>query len=172
MAEDYVLIGKILKPHGIAGEVAVKTFTHDDERFLDLDRVLLRNKKGEVREMEIADARVTANGVLLQFEGCEDRNAAELLRGVEIVIPESERSPLPEGRAYFDQIIGMTVIDDESGKVIGKVRDVLDMPAGEVFILDLGGTEHLVTNAGGEVKKIDVAGKQLRVALLEQYGAI
>ncbi len=171
MTEDYVLIGTILKPHGVAGEVAIKTFTHDDERFLDLERVLVRNRKGEVEPRTVESARLTARGVLLKLAGCDDMDAADLLRNHELVIPESERPPLPNGRAYFDQVIGMTVVDDETGEAIGSVRDVMEMPAGDVFVLDLKGAEHLVTNAGGEVRKIDTTTRQMRVTLLAEYGA-
>ncbi|HET6400605.1 MAG TPA: hypothetical protein VFH95_04320, partial [Candidatus Kapabacteria bacterium] len=59
--------------------------------------------------------------------------------------------------------------DDSSGAVLGRVTNVLDMPAGDVFVLDRNGTEHLVTNAGGEVRAIDLKKKELRVKLLEPY---
>ena len=125
---------------------------------------------GEIVERTISSVRLLPTGILLKFEGVDDRDAAETLRNAEIVIPESERHKLPKGRAYYDEIIGMTVIDDETNAPIGKVVNVLDMPAGDVFVLDLNGTEHLVTNAGEEVRKIDVSKNELRVRLLETYG--
>jgi 16S rRNA processing protein RimM len=103
------------------------------------------------------------------LEGVEDKDAADALKNQEILLPESERPKLPKGRAYFDEIEGMDVIDDASGARLGTVREVLDMPAGEVFVLDLDGKEHLVSNAGEEVVSIDVPNKQLRVRLLEEY---
>jgi ribosomal 30S subunit maturation factor RimM len=63
----------------------------------------------------------------------------------------------------------MTVIDDESGETLGKVVDVIEAPAGEVFVLDLQGKEHLVTNAGEEVRRVDTKKKELRVKLLPEY---
>jgi 16S rRNA processing protein RimM len=169
--EDLVLIARIGKPHGIRGEVSIQSFSHDDRRFKKLHRVLLRMPSSEIVQRAIRSVRLLPTGILLTFEGVEDRNAAETLRNAEILIPERERPKLPKGRAYYDEIIGMTVLDDETNAVIGKVNNVLDMPAGEVFVLDLNGTEHLVTNAGEEVRKLDVAKKELRVSLLETYGA-
>ena len=169
MEDSFVLIGKILKPHGIAGEVAIESFTTDDSRFMELDSVLLRDKKGSVTEQGVESARLTNKGILLKLEGIDDRDAAEALRNVEILIHESERLPLPKGRAYYDEIVGMSVVDDESNAEIGKVRDVIEVPAGEVFVLDLEGKEHLVTNSGEEVRQIDVEKKQIRVKLLPEY---
>jgi 16S rRNA processing protein RimM len=169
--EELVLIARIGKPHGIRGEVSIQSFSNDNNRFKKLKRVILRMPSGELAERSVTSVRLLPTGILLTFEGVEDRDAAETLRNAEILIPESERPKLPKGRAYYDEIIGMSVIDDETGSVIGIVKNVLDMPAGDVFVLDLNGIEHLVTNAGEEVRKIDVAKKELRVTLLETYGS-
>ena len=171
MNTDLVLIARIGKPHGIRGEVSIQSFSHDDRRFKKLGRVILRMPSGEIVERAISSVRLLPTGILLTFVGIEDRDAAETLRNAEILIPERERPKLPKGRAYYDKIIGMTVLDDETNAVIGKVINVLDMPAGDVFVLDLNGTEHLVTNAGEEVRNINVAKKELRVTLLGTYGA-
>ena len=172
MSEDLVLIARIGKPHGIRGEVSIQSFSHDDRRFQKLKHVLLRLPSGEIAARAISSVRLLPTGILLKFEGIDDRDAAETLRNAEILIPESERPKLPEGRAYYDQIIGMSVVDDASGVEIGIVKNVLDMPAGDVFVLDLNSTEHLVTNAGEEVRKIDVSKNEMRVRLLETYGAL
>lgn len=170
MNNDLVLIARIGKPHGIRGEVSIQSFSHDDRRFKKLGQVMLRLPSGETLERTVSSVRLLPTGILLTFVGVDDRDAAETLRNAEILIPERERPKLPKGRAYYDEIIGMTVLDDETNAVIGKVINVLDMPAGDVFVLDLNGTEHLVTNAGEEVRKLDVAKKELRVKLLETYG--
>ena len=169
MNDDLVLIARIGKPHGIRGDVTIQSFSHDDRRFQKLKRVLLRMPSGEIAERSITNVRLLPTGILLKFEGVDDRDAAETLRNAEIVIPVSERPKLPNGRAYYDEIIGMVVVDDKTNAPIGKVINVLDMPAGDVFVLDLNGTEHLVTNAGDEVRKLDVEKKQIRVKLLEPY---
>jgi 16S rRNA processing protein RimM len=168
--EELILIARIGKPHGIRGDVTIQSFSHDDRRFQKLKRVLLRMSSGEIAERTISSVRLLPTGILLKLEGVDDRDVAETLRNAEILIPESERPKLPKGRAYYDEIIGMKVVDDETGSAIGLVKNVLDMPAGDVFVLDLNGVEHLVTNAGEEVRKIDLSKNELRVKLLETYG--
>ena len=168
--EDLVLIAKVRKPHGIKGEVSVQSFTFDERRFKKLKRVFLRNTKGEISERIITGVRLLPTGTLFTLEGVSDRNAAELLRDCEILIPESERPKLPKGRAYYDEIIGMTVLDDRTGTRLGTVKNVIDMPGADIFVLDLNGAEHLLTNRGEEIKKLDVEKMELRVTLLEAYG--
>ena len=169
MTQSWVLIGRIRKAHALKGEVSIEPTGDNPARFKKLQRVFLRDKSGEIREVKVLKAR-TANGLpLLQLDGVTDKTAADALKNQEVLIPESERAPLPKGRAYYDQIEGMDVIDEVTGEKIGVVREVLDMPAGEVFAIDINGEERLVTNAGEEVVAIDVAKNQLRVKLLEEY---
>ncbi|MEO6939188.1 MAG: ribosome maturation factor RimM [Candidatus Kapaibacterium sp.] len=167
--DEYVLIARVRRSHGLKGEVFIETFTMDDTRFKKLKEVLLRAPDGTMRTEKVDSTRNTANGILIKFSNTNDRNAADLLRNTELLIPESERMPLPEGKAYFDQIIGMKVVDDATNEELGKVRDVLEMPAGTVYVIDLlTGEEHLVTTAGEEVKKVDVKKNEVRVSFLEE----
>lgn len=170
MNEELVLIARVRKPHGIKGEVSVQSFTFDETRFKKLKRVFLRNPKGEISGRILKSVRILPAGTLFTFEGIDDRNSAELLRDSDILIPESERSKLPKGRFYYDEIIGIDVIDDATGNRLGTIKNVLDMPGADIFVLDLNGAEHLLTNRGEEIKKIDLAKKEIRVTLLETYG--
>lgn len=169
MRDDLVLIARFRKPHGLKGEIGIESFTWDDRRFDQLHSILIKSKDGQISEAEIQGVHYVHKGILLKIKGFDDLTAVESLRGAEIFIPESERPQLPEGRAYYDELIGMTVVDDRSGAALGRVINVLDMPAGDVFVLDLNGTEHMVTNAGEEVRTIDLVKKELRVTLLEPY---
>lgn len=168
--EDLVLIARIRRPHGVRGELALESFTHDDRRFAKLDRVFLRNKKGDLSEYHVKNTRIVANGVLISFKEIADRTAAEELHGMEMLIPESERLPMAEGKAYFDQIIGMKVIDDETNEELGEVTNIYELPAGDMYEFRLqDGSKKLVTSAGEEVRSLDVAANSMRVKLLEDY---
>lgn len=171
MNESLVLIARFRKPHGLKGQIGIESFTWDDSRFERLGRIFVKLKDGTISEHVIQSVQYVHKGILLKIQGIDDRTAVESLRGAEILIPESERPKLPEGRAYYDEVIGMSVVDDTSGATLGRVTNVLDMPAGDVFVLDLNGTEHLVSNAGEEIRAIDLDKKELRVTLLEPYRA-
>ena len=171
-SDELIMIARVIKPHGVKGELALKSYSADDKRFKKLKRVFARNKVGEVRELAVKAVRMAQETVLMFIEGIDDRDKAEELKNQEILVPASERAKLPAGRLYYDEAIGLSVIDDESGERLGVVRDVLDMPAADVYVIDLNdGTEHLLTNGGEEIVKIDKRKKQIRVRLLEQYGA-
>lgn len=171
MSEELVLIARVRKVYGLKGEVEIEPFTWNEKRFKKLTHVFLKDQKGTVRDAEIESVHYVHKGIRLKFKGCDDRTAAEHLRGVEILIPEQDRAKLPKGRAYYDEIIGLAVVDDETSERLGTITNVLDMPASDIFVLDLGGREHLLTNSGEEIRSLDLKKRELRVKLLEPYSS-
>jgi 16S rRNA processing protein RimM len=168
--EEQVLIAIIKRAHGIKGEVLAEPQTFDLTRFAKLKSVTLRSEKGEEFSYSISKSRVVPQGILLGFNEVTDRNASEKLRGVGIYIPITERLPLPKGKIYYDEIEGMKVVDDENGEEIGSVKEIQEMPAGDLYVLKLvNGSEKLVTSTGGEIKKIDKKKREVRVKLLTDY---
>ncbi len=132
--EYKVLIGKIVAPFGLKGEVKVVPFTDFPERFKETDEVYVGSEAaGQVRRIE--SARIHKGSVLVKFEGISDMSAAENLRGAEIRIRESELVPLEEGRYYIHDLVGMEVLTTE-GESLGKVKEVLTGSANDVYVTD------------------------------------
>ena len=170
MEEEQILIAIIRRAHGLKGEVLAEAYTFDKTRFKKLKGVTLKFHKGNTLHYTISGSRVVTQGVLLTFEEAKDRDAAETLRGAEVYINISERLPLGDDRAYYDEFVGMSVIDDSSGEVLGAVKEVMEMTNGDMYILTMkDGSEKLVTNAGEEIVRLDKKNHQVRVKLLENY---
>jgi 16S rRNA processing protein RimM len=168
--EEQILIAIIRRAHGLRGEVLAETYTFDKSRFAKLKGVTLKFHKGSDLHYTISGSRVVPQGVLLTFEEAIDRTAAEKLRGAELYIPISERLPLPEGQAYYDEIVGMSVIDDGSEEELGTVKEVMEMPNGDMYVLRMkDGSEKLVTSAGEEIIRMDKKKREVRVRLLANY---
>ena len=170
MEEEQILIAIIRRAHGLKGEVLAESYTFDKTRFKKLKGVTLRFQKKDDLHYNVSGARVVPQGVLLTFEEVKDRNAAEELKGAEVYIPISERLPLGDDRAYYDEITGMKVVDNETKEVLGEVKEVMEMPNGDLYILRMNdGSEKLVTSAGEEIIKLDKKNREVRVKLLEEY---
>lgn len=165
---DLVVIAIIRKAHGVKGEILAAPMTFDPDRFKRLKKVYLR-KNGDVKEMEIATVRKVALGLLIRFSGVEDRDVAGNLRGSEICVPEADRLPLPDSEAYLDEIIGMSVVDADSGAELGKVEEVYSYPSGvayEIRLLD--GKLRSVISTGNEVVSLSRSKRVIQVRLLEE----
>jgi 16S rRNA processing protein RimM len=129
----FLVIGKIIKPHGVIGEVRVEIHTDTPERYSWLDSVYVGQSNPQL--ITIESVRYHKNWVLLKLAGIDDRNDAEALRSKLILIPESEGLPLEEGEYYLYQIIGFEVVSD-NGIDIGRVTEVLETNANNVFIVE------------------------------------
>lgn len=128
--KEYLMIGQVIKPQGVRGEIKVLPLTDDPERFLDLARVFLDERGGEA--LAVRAARTREGYAYLCLAGVEDRDAAEALRGRELFVPRAEAAPLPEGRYYIADLIGMQVVD-EAGRELGRLADVMQAGGNDVY---------------------------------------
>lgn len=146
---DTLTVGVVLKPQGIRGELKVKPYTDAAEDFAAFRRVFL---DGE--EYKVLSVRTGGGAVFLGLRGVADRNAAELLRGKEVVIPRSEAPDPEEGRYYVADLLGCDIVT-EGGKVLGKLKDVRQAST-DVYTLFDGSRDILFPVADGVVVAVDV----------------
>jgi len=133
MKQDYLLLGEIVRPQGIRGEVKVRHYTDDPERFYDLDVVFL--KRGEsYDEMTVTDARVQGDDVYLKLEGIDDRNEAEKLRNIQLWVDRDNAVELGEDEVFIADILGAKAFDTK-GNQLGILKDVLTPGGVDVFVL-------------------------------------
>ena len=133
MKQEYLLLGEIVRPQGIRGEVKVRHYTDDPERFYDLDIVFL--KRGEsYEEMTVEDARVQGDDVYLKLEGVDDRNEAEKLRNIQLWVDRENAVELGEDEVFIADILGAKAFDTK-GNPVGVLKDVLTPGGVDVFVL-------------------------------------
>ncbi len=156
-----VVIGKIVAPFGLRGEVKVVPFTDFPDRFEELGEVYVGSgDAGEVRR--IRRARLHKGSVLTKFEGIEDATAAESLRGLEVRIRESDLAPLEEGSYYVHDLIGLDVLTT-GGESLGTLKEVLSGPANDVFVTDRA----MIPAVKEFVKSVDLRKRQIIVEPIE-----
>lgn len=169
---DLVAVGRVVKPQGRKGEVAVEPLTDRPGRFESLRRAYLPAPGGGVREVVVASAWPHKGRVVVKLEGVDSIDDAERLRGQEIRIGEEELDRLPEGSYYHHQLKGLEVVD-ESGRSLGRAEDILET-GGEAPVLvvkgPLGG-ETLVPLAGPFVKAVDLEAGRMVIAPPEYVDA-
>jgi 16S rRNA processing protein RimM len=103
---------------------------------------------------------------LLHVEACSDREAAEAFRGAEVRLRLEEAAPLPEGRFYRWQVIGLQVVTEE-GRALGVVREILETGANDVYIVaPESGRELLLPAITSVVRQIDLEGGKMVVRLM------
>ena len=101
---------------------------------------------------------------MVRFEGVEDVNAAMLLKNKVVYFARSD-AKLPEGRCFIADLLGSQVVD-ENGVRVGELTEVLDMPAGQVYVVQ-GETEHTIPAVPEFILDIDADKGLIRVHLIE-----
>jgi 16S rRNA processing protein RimM len=157
--EPTVVVGEITKVHGLRGEVLVKVYSEVPDRFATGATVF--DDTG--RELTIRSTRDDRGRLLVSFEGVNDRSAAERLRGLTLVVPESWLPELPEGRWWPHELRGCEVVT-ESGRSLGPVVEVVENPANDLWVaVDAEGNETLVPALRDVVVSVDVPGNRILV---------
>ena len=108
----------------------------------------------------IRAARLDQGHVFLKLEGVTDREAAQALRGTELLIPQAEAVTLPEGEFFWHEVIGLRV-DDAAGDTLGTVTDIIETGANHVYVVRGDRGEILVPAIKDVVKLIDPPGGKM-----------
>ena len=164
---DLVSIGRVVKPQGRRGEVAVEPLSDRPERFPRLRTAFVEAPDGGAREVTVASCWPHKGRFVLKLEGVDSIDEAEAYRGRELRIPEEELEPLPEGSYYHHQLRGLRV-EEPGGAELGRVADLMETGAGAAVLVVQGSSgEHLVPLAEAFVREVDLHGGRLVVELPE-----
>jgi 16S rRNA processing protein RimM len=157
-----LVVGRIGRPHGVHGDVSVDVRTDDPERRYAPGSVLTTDP-GRV-ELTVVRSRWHHGRLLVEFEGCTDRTAAEALRGQHLVV-DSESAAATEADEYWDhQLIGLDVFLVDGGQV-GVVEDVAHLPGSEMLVVRRpAGDEVLVPFVATMVPTVDLAARRVVVS--------
>lgn len=159
---EYMLIGTIGRAFGLNGHVRVRPFTDDPERFYDLEQVWLMEGDG-YKALKVVETDVNGEVVTLLFEGAVDRTAAEKLTGKSVYIKRKDAVELPPGAHFIADIIGCAVEDGE-GHFLGKLTEVLQHGAADVYVLREGpGGEILFPALKSVILSTDTAARKIVV---------
>ena len=158
-----ITIGQISKVRGIKGEMVVDSLTDDPERFSALEKVFL-SKDEKVIQVDVEKARVVSitknlkQRVLLKLKGVETPEEAKKLVGSFLEIEREDLIHLPEGRYFIFDIIGLKVITTDD-KEIGTVKEVISLPANDVYVVQRDQKEYDIPAIKEVIKKIDLEKK-------------
>ncbi|GAA2101964.1 ribosome maturation factor RimM [Microlunatus panaciterrae] len=157
-----VIVGVIGRPHGLRGEVAIELRTDEPERRFAVGQVL--SVQDEDRTLTVAARRMHNGRLLLTFAELTDRTAVEGARGLLLVarVPQDE-TPEDDGEYYDRQLVGLRVLD-AAGREVGKVLQVVHLPAQDLLEISTAGSARLVPFVATLVPEVDLAAGLLRLA--------
>lgn len=164
MKKQYLEIGQIVTTHGIAGEVRVKPWCDSPELLCAFDRLFF---DGGRQAVWIERARVHKNVVVLKLQGTDTMDDAQKLRN-KILFAAREDFELDEDTYFIQDLLGLEVLDADSGKRYGVISDVTQTGANDVYhIKGENGKEVLIPAIADVVLETDVDGGVMRIRPLK-----
>ncbi len=165
----YLLLGEILRPHGIRGELRMRVLTDFPERIPTLAAVYIGvgPASPDVKPYQVEHMRMHQAYGLLKLQGVEDRSQAELLRDLLVMVPLENAVPLEPGEFYLYQLIGLAV-ETVDGEALGTLRDVIETGANDVYVVASPAHGEVLLPATDEViVRVDIAAGVMVVNLIE-----
>lgn len=138
----YLACGQIVKPQGLRGELKVQPLTDDPQRFETMEFVHLQQGSG-YQAVAVVSLRLHEGFAYIKLQGINDRDAAEAVRGQYLWVDRANAVKLPEGRYYIADILGSLLVD-ETGKSYGRVKDVIQTGANDVYVIEQGAREWML----------------------------
>jgi 16S rRNA processing protein RimM len=133
----FLVLGRILRPHGVRGEMLLQIITQFPERIADLGTVFIGtdpHDPASAAPFAVASTRQHRGQLLIRLDGIADRNEAELCRNKLLMVALDDAVPLAEDEYYQFQVIGAEVVTAD-GESLGQIDEILETGANDVFVV-------------------------------------
>lgn len=159
----YLSVGFLRRPHGVKGEIVMDLHTDFPERMKKGRKVFI----GEDRKpMTLTNVRPHQAGLLVKFMDVDTPEDAGLYRNQWVYV-QTKDVPLPEGRHYMHELLGLKVVD-EVDNPLGELVEILETGANDVYVVrDDSGKEILLPNIPSVILDLDIGTRTMRVHLLD-----
>ncbi len=157
----YLILGRIVKLHGVHGEMKMAAFVERWAPFRGLTHVWIGPRQGPLRPVALAECREGHGGVILKLQGVDSPEAAARLVGHEVSLPRQQAPDPPEGEYYHYDILGLEVVGGE--QALGTVREILETSAHDVYVIQGPVGEWLLPATRAHIRRIDLAARRIEI---------
>jgi len=163
-SQELITVARLMRPHGVHGDIKAEPLSHDPNRHKTLHDVILTLPNGKRQEARIQSSKAGGGIWYIRFEGYDSPESVQALSNALVEIPATERLPAPPGEYYPSDLEGLTVID-ENGKACGRVLSLMELPSVNCFELQLGSKQVLAPWISDCIGNIDLAKRTIEVRL-------
>ena len=156
MKKEFLECGKIVGAHGVRGIAKVESWCDSPKVLAAQKRVFLAEKDGSYKEIKIESASVSRDVVLMSLEGFCDREQMQGMKGTVLYLKRDD-IPIGRGAVLLADMIGLDMIDIDTGVTYGRIKDTTEAPRSRIFVVECdGGREALIPDVKEFIKEIDV----------------
>jgi len=164
VADDYLTVGRVVRPHGLRGRLRVQLFSNEGELLPGATVYLSQGEEapaGAARRVESV-APIKGAVVLVELLGVDTAETAEALRGATVWMARADLPRLEAGAYYVADLIGSRV-ETVAGEVLGELSDVLETGTADVYVVRGEAGEVLLPATREVVREVDVAAGRIVV---------
>ena len=154
MRKEFLECGIIINTHGIKGDVKLESLCDSPDVLADMERVFIY-KNGKYEERRVNHASVFKQFVIMNIEGIKDMDTAAAMKGTKLYAARSDFE-LDEDTYFIADLEGLDVFDFESGEILGKIKEVINRGAHDIYVISTPWGEKMVPVVDEFVKKVDV----------------
>lgn len=160
---QYTAIGKIISTHGIKGEVKLYPLTDDIRRF---DTLVLAYIGEEKLKVNVSGVKYNKNVPIIRFDEFNNINQVLQFKDEYLYVDDENLVELDEDEYFIFDLVDCTV-EDMKGNYIGILKDIINNPSNDVYVIHDGNKEYLIPAIKEFVKEIDIDNKLVRIDPIE-----
>ncbi len=161
---EFLAVGKFRRPHGVRGEIVMSVWTEFPERLEPGIKIYVGD---EYIPYHIRSVRCHRDDLLVALNEFDNREEVGGLRNQIVSVPAADLPELDDGEIYLHQIIGMTVINSEDDQNLGRIVEIIETGANDVYIVrPTTGSELLLPAIEDVILAIDLETQEILVKLL------
>ena len=143
-SQDFILLGKVVKAHGMRGEFKMIPFSGQPENLSAYRKLVLVDKKGKMSPaLSVITTRNKGKMAIVHLESITDRTRAEYLEGMGVLLARNELPALKKDEFYWHEVIGKKVYDLK-GIFVGTVKNIFSNGKQDILVIQDGENEILV----------------------------
>lgn len=154
MQNEYLECGKIVNTHGVMGEVKIECYCDSPEILASLKKIYVK-KAGKYEAADVKRAFVSKNAVVMRLSCISDMDSAQRMRDTVLYAARTD-IPLDEGAYFIADLIGLDVIDAKTKKVYGKIKEVINRGASDIYVIKTKSGEVLFPAVGEFIDSVDI----------------
>ena len=157
--DGHTWIATVVGAHGIKGAVKAKYVSSTPDYYLK-EKVFFLEKEGILNALNIISINNSKNCWIILFDEIHSRNDAEVIKGCRLLLPDNHLRPLEANEFFLHNIIGCRV-EDQKGRILGKITDIMETGANNVYEVSNGSSVFLVPDVPHVVLEMNVETKRM-----------
>lgn len=164
MKKKFLEVGKIVGTHGVRGMVRIQPWCDSAEFFCTLKRLYLNENGSD--SLSVNNSRPHGNVVIAAIKGIDSIEQAETLRN-KVLYMDRRDAKLEEGQYFITDLIGCEVFDADTERLLGKISDVSQTGANDVWHISKNGKEYLIPCIDEVVVSVDIDSEKIIIKPLK-----